>query len=203
MVFVPFANTCRVELRMTQDSQQVENVFHVEKEGILTVTDLENIGSIFVDWWDGHRNLVGSTVTLRELDIRDLTTASGLGILYNAGLPLVGLLATAVMPNSVTVAIKWGTGLTGRSFRGRSYHVGLVEGQVLNNALETATVAGLLASYNSLIANISGGGYTLVVASRVANGVPRVSGVTTPILVASYADTTIDSQRRRLPGRGR
>ena len=203
MPFVPIPNTARVELRMTQDGQQIENVFHVEKEGPLTVVDLQTIGNTFVDWFDGHRNLVTSQVTLREIDLRDLTTSSGLGILYATGLPLVGLLAQPATPNNVTVAIKWGTGLTGRSFRGRTYHIGLTESQVLNNALESATVAGLLASYNTLITDMSGAGYTLVVASRQANNLPRVTGVTTPILTASYADTTIDSARRRLPGRGR
>lgn len=203
MPFVPIPNTARVELRMTQDSQQIENVFHVEKEGVLTVTDLETIGAAFVDWFDTHRNLVNTGVVLREIDFRDLTTASGLGILYNNSLPMAGLLNQAAMPNSVTVAIKWGTGLTGRSFRGRTYHIGLTEGQVLNNALETATVAGLLASYNNLLTTVNGTGFTMVVASRFANNAPRVTGVTTPILTASYADTTIDSQRPRLPGRGR
>lgn len=203
MPFVPFLNTAQVDLRMTQGEQLIENTIHVEKEGVLTVTDLENIGAAVVDWFDNHRNLVVQQVTLRELAIRDLTTASSIGILYSNSLPMAGLLTGNAMPNSVTIAIKWGTGLTGRSFRGRTYHIGLAEAQVLNNSLETATIAGLVASYQNLITTITGSGYTMVVASRQANGVPRTQGVTTPILTASLADPTIDNQRRRLPGRGR
>jgi len=203
MPFVPIPNTALVELRMTQGEQLIENTFHVEKEGILTVSDLQDIGATFVDWFDNHRNLVIGTVTLREVAVRDLTTASSLGIIYATGLPLVGLLAGSAMPNSTTIAVKWGTGLSGRSFRGRTYHIGLAESQVSNNSIETATVTGLLASYNLLLTSINGSGYTMVVASRVANGVPRTTGGTTPILSASFADITVDSQRRRLPGRGR
>ena len=203
MPFVPIPNTAMVELRMTQGEQLIENTFHVEKEGVLTVSDLENIGDAFVAWFDAHRNLVIGTVTLREVAIRDLTTASSIGIIYGSGLPLAGLLAGSAMPNSTTIAVKWGTGLSGRSFRGRTYHIGLAESQVSNNSIENATVVGLLASYNNLLSLVSSAGYTMVVASRVSNGSPRTTGVTTPILSASFADITVDSQRRRLPGRGR
>lgn len=203
MVFVPIPNTARCELRFTQDGQQIANVFHVEADAPLTVGDLNNIGATFVEWYDAFRAVVANQVTLREIDIRDLTTSSGLGILYNTGLPLVGLLASPALPNHVTVAIKWGTGLTGRSFRGRTYHIGLTEGQVVNSEVDSAFAPPILSGYNALPALMTTNGYTLVVASRFANNAPRVTGVTTPILNASYADTVVDSQRKRLPGRGR
>lgn len=203
MPFIPVPNTARVELRYTQNDQQIANVFHVEAEAPLTVGDLSNIGSTFVEWWGEHLDIVSSAVTLREIDLRDLSTASGLGILYNTGLPLTGATLSPPMPNNVTLAIKWGTGLTGRSFRGRSYHVGLCESQVTQSQLESSVVPTILASYNALPSLVTTNGYTMVVVSRYANNAPRVTGVTTPILNAAYADTVIDSQRRRLPGRGR
>lgn len=203
MVFVPFVNTCRCELRFTQDGQQVANVFHVRGEDPLTVNDLQNIGSTFVEWYGSFLQVVGTGVTLREIDIRDLSSPSGLGILYNTGLPLRGTIASPMMPNSVTVAIKWGTGLTGRSFRGRTYHLGLTEGQCVNSIIDPAFAPPILSGYNALPALMVTNGYELVVASRYSNNQPRVQGVTTPILNAAYADTVLDSQRRRLPGRGR
>lgn len=203
MPFVPIPNTCRVELRFTQNSQLLANVFHVQSEGAWNVTDMQNLGAAFVEWYDSFRTVVCNQVTLREIDIRDLTTASGLGILYNTGLPLLGTLASPAMPNNVSVAIKWGTGLTGRSFRGRTYHIGLTEGQVVNSEVDSAFAAPILSGYNALPPIIATAGFTMVVASRYTNNAPRVVGVTTPVLNASYADTVIDSQRRRLPGRGR
>lgn len=203
MVFVPIPNTARVELRFTQDGQQLANVFHVRAPAPLTVEDLETIATVFVDWYDSFRTVVCNAVTLREIDLRDLTTASGIGILYNTGLPLVGTIASPALPNNVTVAVKWGTGLTGRSFRGRTFHIGLSEGQVVNSAVDSAFAPPILSGYNALPPLIKAQNYLLVVASRYTNNAPRPVGVTTEILTAAYADTTIDSQRKRLPGRGR
>lgn len=41
-----------------------------------------------------------------------------------------------------------------------------------------------------------------VVVSRYLNNVPRTVGTSTLVLEASYRDRIVDSQRRRLPGRG-
>lgn len=203
MVFVPIPNTARCELRYTQDSQLVANIFHVEAAGALTVSDLNTIGSVFVNWWSGISSMVAASVSFREIDLRDLTTSSGIGILYNVGLPLSGSGVSPQLPNNNTISIKWGTGLTGRSFRGRSYHIGLMEANVTGNTVDGTFLSDLLLGYNDLITQMTTAGYTLVVASRYSNNSPRVTGVTTPILTASVADATVDSQRKRLPGRGR
>lgn len=203
MVFVPIPNTARVELRYTQDSQLMANVFHVEDTTPLTVADLQTIGALFVDWWELLLPLVSNTVTLREISLIDQTTQNGIGILHNTGLPLIGGEAGNAMPNGTSIAIKWGTGLTGRSFRGRTFHIGLVENNIVANGLVPAFATNLVAAYNALPPIFDETTFTLVVASRYANGVPRVTGVTTPILNASLADLTVDRQWRRMPGRGR
>lgn len=203
MVFVPVPNTARCELRFTQDAQLMANVIHVESPNPLQVDDLQIIGTTIVEWYDSFRTVVCNQVTLREIDIRDLSTQSGIGIIWNTGLPLAGTVASPALPNNVTVAIKWGTGLTGRSFRGRTYHIGLTEGQVVNSEVDSAFAAPILSGYNALPALLTTNGYSMVVVSKFSNNAPRVTGVTTPILNAAYADTVIDSQRRRLPGRGR
>lgn len=203
MVFVPIPNTARVELRYTQDSQLMANVFHVEDTTPLSVADLQTIGALFVDWWEMLLPLVSNTVTLREISLIDQTSQNGIGILHNTGLPLIGGEAGNAMPNGTSIAIKWGTGLTGRSFRGRTFHLGLVENQITTNSLVAGVATSIVAAYNALPDIFSETAFTLVVASRYANGVPRVTGVTTPILNASLADLTVDRQWRRMPGRGR
>lgn len=203
MVFVPIPNTARVELRYTQDSQLMANVFHVEDTTPLTVADLQAIGALFVDWWSLLLPLVSNSVTLREISLIDQSAQNGIGILYNTGLPLIGGEATAAMPNGTSIAIKWGTGLTGRSFRGRTFHIGIVENQITANALVPTYANNLVAAYNALPPIFEETTYTLVVASRYSNNAPRVTGVTTPILNASLADLTVDRQWRRMPGRGR
>ena len=203
MPFIPIPNTVRCELRFTQDSQQVANIFHVWKDEPLTVGDLNTIGAVFVNWWSGMSSFIGDTVTFREIDMRDQSSVGAIGILYNTGLPITGTAVGAVLPNHVTAAIKWGTGLTGRSYRGRTYHIGLTEGQVTDNELTSLIITDLLLVYNELISDMTTAGYSLVVASRYANNAPRTTGIVTPILTAAFADVVVDSQRKRLPGRGR
>lgn len=203
MPFVPIPNTARVELRYTQDGQQMANVFHVEKSATLTVTDLQAIGTIFVDWYETLLPLVSNSVTLREISLIDQSAASSIGIIWNTGLPLIGGSASAAMPNGTSIAIKWGTGLTGRSFRGRTFHIGLGEAEITANTLQSTFASNLLAAYNALLTGFEETAYTLVVASRYTNNAPRVTGVTTPILTAALADLTLDRQWKRMPGRGR
>lgn len=203
MPFVPIPNTARCELRFEQDGQQMANIFHVTKDEPMTVGDLNAIGGALVDWWEQLLPLVSNTVTLREISLIDQTSANGLAILYNTGLPLIGGDAGAQMPNGTSLAIKWSTGLAGRSFRGRTYHIGFCETHCVGNEVASGHLANLIAAYQFLISTVTTAGYSLSVASRVANGVPRTTGIATPILNASVADSTLDRQWKRMPGRGR
>lgn len=203
MPFVPIPNTARCELRFEQDGQQMANIFHVLKDEPLTVGDLNTIGGAFVDWWEQLLPLVSNSVTLREISLIDQTTANGIAILYNAGLPLIGGDGGARMPNGTSLAIKWSTGLAGRSFRGRTFHIGFTETQCVGNEVEPLHLANLIPAYQFLLTTMTGAGYSLAVASRFANGAPRPTGIATPILNASVADSTLDRQWKRMPGRGR
>jgi hypothetical protein len=73
---------------------------------------------------------------------------------------------------------------------------------VVGNEVNGTFLAGLIASYADLLGHVNIGANTLCVVSRFHNNSARVSGVATDILSVS-ADPVIDSQRRRLPGRGR
>lgn len=203
MAFIPIPNTARVELRFTQDSQQCANVFHVESSAPLSVGDLTSMGDAFATWYADLATNVSATVTLREISIVDQSSASSIGIIYNSGLPITGSVSGEAMPNGTSIAIKWSTGLTGRSFRGRTFHLGLAINQADSNEINSTLATLLVARYQELVTEVAGADFTLVVASRYANNAPRVTGVTTPILTASLADLTLDRQWRRMPGRGR
>jgi hypothetical protein len=68
----------------------------------------------------------------------------------------------------------------------------------------------VLGAYNALGALLEPAGATWVVISRFSGvdpithrPIPRSEGITTPIDNAAFTDNKSDSQRRRLPGRGR
>lgn len=204
MPFVPVPNTVEVVPQFLYDLQRCANVHHVEKGSAWTTSDMELVAAAYRDWWDTNIRtaFAPTTLSLVSVIVRDLTTQSSPALEFTVGMPLVGTVAAA-LPNHVTLAVKWITALRGRSFRGRTYHVGLAEGHVLNNQLGAAFVNPLLAAYDALrdALETAVGGLVFVVVSKFANGVPRATGVTTPI-IGTGLDTTVDSQRRRLPGRG-
>lgn len=110
--------------------------------------------------------------------------------------PQPGTVAGDGLPNNAASVISWKSGARGRSFNGRTYMGGLGEGQVtLDTASSTLltnlqTLANLIATFT----NITGTPMTFVVASvKLLQLVPILKDV---------IDNIIDSQRRRLTGRG-
>lgn len=204
MAFVPVPDTAMVEMVYTQDGQYCENVFHVWCDGGIADEALTDVAEAFIGWWeDSLKSLVAVGVSLVNVRVTKLDTNVSLGIEYATGLPIASTMAQEQLPNNVTVAVKWLTGFRGRSFRGRSYMIGLPRGKVINNQLETAYHASLLTAWGNLVAAVAtiGINYELVVVSRRHDNADRSFGISTPV-VDAVIDTTVDSQRRRLPGRG-
>jgi len=204
MAFIPVPNTARFELIFNSLDQIVENVFHVEKGTPWSAGNLATMAAAIMQWWkDELAPIVPATVSLTRIDSRDLTTEAAPFDSDPCLTDCEGTLANAQLPNNVTVAVKWTGGLTGRSQRGRTYHIGLAEDQVTGNSVDILDGAGILAAYNELITVVSGTliGAQLVIVSYISGGVPRTTGQTTPVTTASL-DLQIDSQRRRLAGRG-
>lgn len=204
MAFQPVPNTAQVEVIFTSNGSIVENVYHVEKPAPWSQPELQDLNEAFEDWW--RINLAGhqpTTMVLQRIDSRDLTAESA----PFDSRPCVGACAgtdvSAALPNNATLAVKWTTGLTGRSFRGRTYHIGLGEDKVVGDTVQDAHRLELQTAYNALRTALQqiDPTWVLVVVSRITNGVPRPSGVTTPIVAASV-NGTVDSQRRRLLTRG-
>lgn len=202
MPFVPFPQTASFEMRFLDDGQKVENVFHVDNATPWDATELLRYCAVFANWWNADmRALVSDAVSLVSVIGKDMATGTAVGVEYTTGLPLVGGNTSGDFPNNVTLAVKWSTGLAGRSFRGRTYHIGLAKNQVAGQIVVSSSLSSIVTAYLLLISAVTTAGAALSVASRFHLGVVRVTGVTTHILSAS-ADPVIDSQRRRLPGRG-
>lgn len=212
MPFVPVANTAAVEIRMLQDGQQVENTLYFRLGSTLTPTNLTQLCEDLVTWWDSaYSDEVSSAVELVEVTATDLTSETGPVASFNPSTTLLGALTSPALPNNVSIAVSFRTAARGRSFRGRNYFVGLTESQVTNNTLSDPSAAALLGIYQLLLP--VGGTFTddwiWVVASRFSGidgdgkPIPRDVGISTPITSVVIVDKTIDSARRRLPGRGR
>lgn len=203
MAFTPIPQTAEVALRFLQDGQNVANVWHVIYEGDNTQTTMDTIASNTITTWQTNlRPLVASTVTLLEVSVVDQSVEGGVASLLAPANNNTGTVVSQQLPNGTTVSIKKSTGRAGRSFRGRIYHIGLCESQVDINRLTPAFLTSLNTAYTAFIAAYRSIQCEWAVASLFANNAPRTVGVATPILGVS-TDPVIDSQRRRLPGRGR
>lgn len=202
--YIPFANVAKVEITALVDNQRVQNVFHMRNESGWTGQSAEDLLGYLETWLDNvHAPCVGAHVSYLNLKLTDLTTQTGL--VAEKAVEVMGALTGVgeeALPNGTAVVIKWVTNSRGRSFRGRTYHFGLTNSQVTLNTLESAARISIGASYETMYGQMQARGWPMVVASRVNNGAIRTAGVAT-IITGWSLDATIDSQRRRLPGRGR
>lgn len=202
MEFVPFNEVMQVELRFLQDSEKVENVFYVSRDDPGNPTVRQTVAEWFYQWWaNAMAPLVSTTVNLREIYITDLTTQFSGTTSYVPAINTGGSNVNDPMPNNTTLCVSARTNARGRSYRGRSYFIGITRNVVVANTVTQAAVDAIQDAYNSLISEYIVQGQ-LVVASRVSEGVPRTVGVATPITNWVIVDRVVDSQRRRGPGRG-
>lgn len=200
--FIPATNTARVDMIYSTAGGIAENVYHVRFPANPGPADLTDLAALFADWEaDEARNNRSSSIALSLIKVKDLTTVESEGIEYAIGLPLPGVLASPVMPNSVTAAVKWTTGFTGRSRRGRTFIIGLSEAQCIGDQLASGDRTALRNNYQALLDRIGTAGQELVVVSYCNNGAWRAAAQVTPILACSL-EGTLDVQRRRLLGRG-
>lgn len=204
MGFVPFNNTIKLETIYSWDGQYVENVFFYivdETPDVATATSLCNAWAAV---WDSKiRFTQPSNVILTALRGTIMEEENSPGVEVTSGLPTNGSHVSPSLPNNVSLALRWTTALRGRSYRGRTYHVGMPEAEVTGNAIVPAYLTALLDAYNDIITlTVDVGPALLGVASRRSHGVERTQGVITPV-TGLVIDQYVDSQRRRLPGRGR
>lgn len=104
------------------------------------------------------------------------------------------------LPNEVTLSIKKNTGITGRAFRGRFFIWPFWQQDTNAFSNDANTITGdfaalLLEKYDLLRSGLATSGNPLGVASDSRS-------VITPVKSLSLSDLTVDSQRRRGPGRG-
>lgn len=200
----PTENVAEVTMSFSQDGQILMNKHHYLNTAGWDAGSLNNLGTAIVEWWtDNLQEHIPSVISLDAVEVVDLTEDSGLGISVTEGLPVPGTGTGTALPNNVTLAIKKGTGFVGRSFRGRTYHIGLTEQQVTGNTVGSTVLDTLRDAYDALKEPLGALiPVDLCVLSEYADGAQRTAGICT-VVTGIGIDPTVDSQRRRLPGRGR
>jgi hypothetical protein len=204
MQFIPADKVVQVQMIYNWAGQVVENVYHYKFDVTPIPSIMSDLAQDMRNWWDTEMKPGAPTnFVLTKVVCTDLSSRSAASIEYTGGLPLAGTSTQPALPNNVCVAVKWLTSLRGRSYRGSTYHMPILSISVTNNTISPASVAGLTANYTPLLTMTASLLNPLfVVVSRFSNSAPRTAAVVTPIIGISI-NQTVDSQRRRLPERGR
>lgn len=206
MPFVAAPNIVQCELRQLLDGQRIENRIFVNCFAEPTVADMNAIagalsGAVSTNWVP----LLPTTWRLTEFYLKSLHTQNAPEATYPqpAG-SFTGTLGQPQLPNSNTLCISLRSNFSGRSARGRLYWPCLTEGQVVGNLVDQTVVNNIVSAVQDIDARISSTtAFEWVIVSFVSGGVPRPGGPVYFLVNGILAvDNVIDSQRRRLPGRG-
>lgn len=205
MAFIPALNTALVELICLWEDQVCENTLYFQKSGAFSGTDLVDIGNAVRDWWIARVVLYTNVnVSLQEVKVTDLTTDTSPVVTIVSDLPAFGDVTGDPLPNNCSLTVSFRTAGRGRSSRGRNYVIGLSEASVAGNTVDSGYLASIRTAYANLETDVSGAvAVQWVVVSRYHNKAPRTTALVQPVTSAIIVDPFIDSQRRRLPGRGR
>lgn len=203
MAFVPFENTIKAEMIYTWNAERCENVLYYQFEEAVTEAALLDLADALRSIEDTNLKIHRTSAAQLEL-IRttDMTVDNGIGVDIPIVPPIAGTVAGGSAPNNVSWAIKKNSPRRGRSYRGRIYHIGMplagFSGSLVGSTFRSET----LEDYENLLSVVGTlGVYDMIIASRIADGVERAVGEKT-IVTSLSADDVLDSQRRRLPGRG-
>jgi len=167
-----------------------------------TYTTLLGHAEMVKDWWIASlRAMISVDCVLQEVVGTDLTTAASPGAVAIDSLPSAGGDTNRSAPNNVALCVSFHTLLRGRSYRGRNYVCGISTIVITGSTVSEAWRGAVVDAYTQLFAAVNGGGFNLCVVSRRSLGALRSPAIATGVIAFS-ADATVDSQRRRLPGRG-
>jgi hypothetical protein len=188
----------RAVFNYVQHGEQRANVLHGIKSTDWTLLELIALADNLLDVWTNNiRNWCVDDLQIENVTVTSLEGASSEQYVRNCLSNCSGTNGGAPAPGNATSTISWRTSGIGRSKRGRSYFPGFAESHINDddtvNSGQLVSLSALGAAMMSAFLNASSS--SLGVYSRVLN-------VITP--VASFViENILDTQRRRLPQRGR
>lgn len=194
---IPLLPAIQVQVRGLYFGQLVENVWYCSTTLTTpTAESLTTIAGIFQTAYASIQLPLSQDYSVNEIYLRYLGDAAGPETTYFVSPAQTGGNASPGLPGNVAFCVRLKTTSPGRSGRGRKYFCGLTEADVTANQLSVDVANDLVDAIGILISNLDGAGFPLAIASFTTSTVSIVTQ-------AGYFDLNLDSQRRRLPGRGR
>lgn len=196
-------NVAKAIMTFASDTRVFQNILHFSATSAWTSLQLAQLATDLISWWNlAYKARMSNEVALTLVQTRKLDPDDPLGVDQPVIPPSPGTAANTSTPSNATVTMSWRTGLAGRRYRGRNYVPGLCEVDVtVDDRINSTLIASLQAAATSLIAStLSHGALTIF---HAPNETPNPLDNTFTNVTTAVIENIIDSQRRRLPGRGR
>lgn len=202
--FIPAPNTARTRMVYSLDNQEVMNVFYFQAAASFTFADLTNLNAeVIAAWTADIRAAQPAELRLEYVESTALDNEPDFQVTTNVGLA-GGYSVSQALPSNVTISIAFKTGVTGRSNRGRMFWLQLAEAMVTNNTLDPITASSLVTRMTDFFTAVETGTSTFhAIVSYCTGGAWRTTASVLPVETYVLVDHVVDSQRRRLPKRGR
>jgi hypothetical protein len=206
MAFVPVPFTALFEFRFLVFGQRIENTLwftNVNEDVWSEQQALDMTNEALTHYNTVGKTLVASDTVFTEIVVTDMSSSTAPQWTFPMG-DIVGTHTGASLPLNATYTIRFRTNGRGRSSRGRNYVPSLPEGEVVGNTVGTAFAGDWIDYYSDLAQVMVSPGINSqhVVVSRFEDGAERTSGLVQAVTSYTVADFFVDSQRRRLSGRG-
>lgn len=205
MPFIPVEDTAHIRIEGRADGQQsINDLYFRHSTGPIAAADMVGLVTAIRTWYtDTMAPLLNENWVATAVHGRDLTAP--IAAVADLGFTSVqGGVTGEAAPNNCSMAVSFRSGLAGRAYRGRNYVPMLTNSEVSGNYIDPAFATGIVDGYSELL--FGGGalpaGWVWVIVSRFLNNEPRVAGIFTEVFSVLVTDLVVDSQRRRLPGRG-
>jgi hypothetical protein len=201
--FIPTTNCVKVDAEGVLFGQQIDNtMWFLHRAGAPTIADLTDLGVRFNDFWEGNVVLhLSQDYAYKGCIVTDQSSESSPAV----NVPVFGVSGTIAedsMPGGTCLCITFLTAGRGRSSRGRNYISGIPKVQIIDNAVDGLYAGNFPVGYNSMFSHAINDNWMWVVVSHFTAGAPRAAGLPQEVISANLSDLNVDSQRRRLAGRG-
>lgn len=200
--FIPAADCARMRMVYSSNGSEVMNVLHFRQVGAYDASALVALNEAAKTAWETHIK-PRQTGTCQLLYLESTAIDVDGGAQDTLDVNEAGTATGEAAPNNVTQAIKFTTGFTGRSSRGRLYFIGLNKAAVSGDQVTDATIAANISAYEDFFADIQAAvDSNHVIVSYCNDGAWRTSAAVLNVTGYLSSDKNVDSQRRRLAGRG-
>lgn len=199
MAFTPIGFCIELVIEGTQFGEERRTVLHAVQGSTVTDPDVDDAAAAVGAWLasSGVIHLFSPTVTFQGIKATDISVAGGYQSYFNMA-NQAGEATGNSLPGNVSCCMSLHTGHPGRSGRGRIYHYGMTTPMLDTtdgSLVDSSSLGALHSGYLDLISAFDSISPKLAVASRKLGVAYTVTTIT--------ADNKIDSQKRRLAGRGR